>query len=199
MPAVDSGLHLTIFVRAMQKLLPLLFILFVHALQASSSLPDSTWPHQKNKCRVVLQDGSAQEGYILAVTDSSLQFLPKKYYWYRNSAYAYWINGESVKEVNKKFRRGFTTGGAILSGLGAGAALGIALTTRDCPDPNQSCNGGWELAGKNRFLSTLIISLFLGGIGALVSLFVPKKSRATIRIDGKRENIKYNKIGLMFY
>lgn len=174
--------------------------LFVSTLSSASALPDTSLPNRKNTSHITLMNGTSLDGYIIGVNDSSIQYLGRNDYLLGNVMNSRTIPAENILEVKKRFRKGITTGGGILTGLLGGALIGFGLgLSTDCNDPDGKCDIVDRLFSTKSFRASLIFSSVLGTIGGLIGLFSPKKSKASFNINGRRDNIRDNKNGLLFY
>lgn len=183
------------------KALPLfLFFLSASLFSAASILPDTIPVHRKNTSYISLLNGRSLNGYIIAVSDSTVSFLNRSDYFRRNYSNQQLIPAEGIQEVKKRHRKGVTTGGGILTGLLGGAIIGFGLgLTYDCDDPDGKCDFIDRLFSTRSFKASLILSGVLGTVGGLIGLFSPKKSKVSFSINGKRENLRDNKNGILFY
>lgn len=174
--------------------------LFVSTFIFAAAVPDTSLPKRKYSSYITLVNGIKLDGYIIGVNDSTVQFLNRSDYRSGNMLNSQTIPAETIFEVKKRFRKGITTGGGILTGLAGGFIIGfgIGLNT-DCNDPDGKCDFLDRLFSTKSFLASFIFAGLLGTIGGLIGLFTPKKTKSTFFINGKRENIRDNKNGLLFY
>jgi hypothetical protein len=174
--------------------------LFVSTFLYASAVRDTLVPNRKNTSHITLLNGTSLDGYIVHVTDSTVKFLSRNDYLMGNNMNSRTIPAENILEIKKRFRKGITTGGGLLTGLLGGALFGFGIgLSSDCDDPDGKCDIIDRLFSTKSFRASFILSGILGTAGALIGLFSPKKSKASFSINGKRENIRNNKNGLLFY
>jgi hypothetical protein len=175
-------------------------ILIAHSSIAASN--DTLPTSKKNISSITLMDGNRLNGYIIAASDSTITFLDKGYLKEGFTMRSSIIPAENILEINKKFKKGITTGGGILAGFLVGTVIGFGIgLNQDCNNPDQDgkCNFIDKLFSTKNFRTSFILAGGLGTVGALLGLTSPTKSRARFIINGKGENIRSNKNGLLFY
>jgi hypothetical protein len=179
----------------------LFFLLLLSVCASAIAVPDTILPNKKNTSYITLMNGSTLDGYIVYVSDSTIQFMDKHDYYRSGSISSRTIAAEDILDIKKRFRKGIKTGAAILGGFGVGAVLGFGLgLSHDCTKPDGSrCDFADRLFATKNFGAALLLGGLLGTVGALLGIFSPKKTKASFSINGKKENIRGNKNGLMFY
>ncbi|MCX6316921.1 MAG: hypothetical protein NTW29_06505 [Bacteroidetes bacterium] len=176
-----------------------IFLLFVSLSGFASALPDSI-PHRKNTSHITLLNGKILDGYIVQVTDSSVTVISRNDFIRGNFMNRQTIPAEEITEIRKRYRKVITTGGGIISGFLVGSIIGFGLGLNgDCNDPDGNCDFLDRIFATKNFGASMIIATVLGTIGGLIGLFTPKKSKAIFPINGKRNNIRDNRNGIMFY
>lgn len=168
----------------------------------SAAYTDSLPPNKKNVSQIRFINGTTEDGYILNVSDSSIQFIKKKDIYYADASMRVrQIPAEEIAEINKKAHSGWTTGSSTLAGFIVGAVIGFGVgLSNDCVKPDGTkCDFIDRLFSTKSFTASFIIGGGLGLGGAILGLTKKTKIKQHFSINGQRENIRNNKNGLMFY
>ena len=180
------------------KLLLLLAGLTVGSQRSDATLSDSL-PSKKNLSKIQLTNGSFINGYILRADDSSITVIQKKNWKRQMYNQSEMITAENISGITKNFKNVLTAGEGMLIGGITGILLGFTLgLTQDCDDPNEECDFVNRLFSTKSFRASLILGSGFGVGGMFVGLFSKKKDKVHYNINGNRNNIRNNKIGLAF-
>ncbi len=158
-----------------------------------------TVPKQKSLSIIRFAEGGLQRGYILSATDSTLQFIERKYwkngfFLQQNS-----IPAESIRQIIRKNRKKFSMLDGMAIGAGLGIILGFAIGLDGCEGPDNDCTFLDKLFYRDNLRNALRLSTALGGIGAFVGIFTGGKHKTKFTIDGSRITLKKYKEMLLTY
>ena len=177
---------------------PLVIIAGLLSLSVHGATND-TIPEQKNLSIIHYANGDKQRGYILSATDSTIQFIERKYWKNELLLQQKLIAAENITGIVKKNSKGFS----MIEGMGIGALSGIiigfAIGLEDCDDPNEDCGLFERLFAGNSLRTALNLSAVLGGIGTIAGIFSGGKRKYKFAINGNRDNLKKNKYNLFAY
>ena len=169
-------------------------------VKANAAYSD-TIPKTNTLSRIKLTDNSYLSGYIVQADDSSITFIKKadwkKQMYMRRET----LPAERIEGITKGFKNGMTAGRGLLYGGLGGTVLGFALgLSSDCEDSDGDgkCDFGEKLLATRNFTLSLLLGASFAVVGMIIGLFSKKKDKVYYNIGGKRENIRYNKIGLTF-
>ena len=158
-------------------------------------------PPKKNLSLIKLTNGSSVKGYIVSVSDSSIDVLSRKNYNRMQYANTQTLAAGNIESITKNFKNGLTAGKGALIGGGTGIALGVILALKDtCEDHNGDgrCDEGTGQTFSEGVSKSVLFGSVLGGSGAVIGLFSKKKDRVHYDIKGDPMNIRRNKMGLEF-
>jgi len=150
--------------------------------------------------KIRLTDGRLLYGYIIHASDSTITVVKKsdwKKQWYERTEV---IPAERISGVTKNFKKLTVGEGALAGGL-AGLLLGISFmlfTHCEDSDGDGNCDFSDRVFSDKSLKAYFILTGGLGLVGMFIGLFSRKKEKMYYDIGGKRDNIKYNKIGLTF-
>ena len=179
-------------------LILLMFLTSLTPLFSRASVAD-TIPDRKGIGTIYYLPDKKIRGYLLNVSDSSVNIIEKKYWNSGLYSQQQTIPVEQITGIKKKSRSGMSTLEAMgIGGIG-GTILGFAISISDCDDPDNDCGFFERLFSAKSFKSAVTFGVILGGIGTIVGLISGGKKKKTFHINGNRDALISNKNQILFY
>lgn len=175
---------------------PLIIIAGLLSLSVHGAIND-TIPEQKNLSIIHYTNGGKQRGYILSATDSTVQFIERKYWRNELLMQQKLIPAGSITGIVKKNSKGFSMVEGMAIGALGGIVIGFAIGLEDCNDPDGDCSFFERLFAGNSFRTALSLSAALGGIGTVIGFFSGGKRKYRFAINGSRDNLK--RINIIYF